>query len=33
MITAALIVLLAYLLVLLHREQGDLRRVLLGVRA
>lgn len=25
--------LMAYLLVLLHREQGDLRRVLLGVRA
>lgn len=25
--------LMAYLLILLHREQGDLRRVLLGVRA
>ena len=25
--------LMAYLLVLLHREQGDLKRVLLGVRA
>jgi hypothetical protein len=25
--------LMAYLLILLHREKGDLRRVLLGVRA
>ena len=25
--------LMAYLLILLHREQGDMRRVLLGVRA